>query len=227
MLAEGVARIPATRGCLQGPQAGWLVRLWHPTTLVCGVGRAHGDAGPPQPAQTPSNAPVELSNRLTWLASTVVEDPPQLLARTTGALDSLPLIITPQSFRSTLEFEADHAILPTYLPIEDGAAAAIGAVALAAAELFELRTGRAQRCVVSQSGAGLTTAQYLFIYVQPSGQWAGMHGFDGTMAAEGTVKPHRKAYECKDGRWIFLHGGFVRTARRTAYGMAECRALAP
>ena len=112
------------------------------------------------------------------------------------------------AFKSTLEFEADHAVLPTYLPIEEGAAAAVGAVALAAAELFELRTGRAQRCVVSQSGSGLTTAQYLFIYVQPSGKWGGLHGFDGTMAAEGTVKPQRKAYECADGRWIFLHGGF-------------------
>jgi len=88
-----------------------------------------------------------------------------------------------RTFKSTLEFEADHAILPTYLPIEEGAAAAIGAVALAAAELFELRTGRAQRCVVSQSGAGLTTAQYLYIYVQGSGKWGGLHGFDGTMAA--------------------------------------------
>ena len=113
-----------------------------------------------------------------------------------------------RSCKSTLEFDADGPVLPTYLPIEEGAAAALGAVSLAAAELFELRTGRAQRVVVNQSGAGLTTAQYLFIYAQPSGRWQGMHGFDGTMAAEGTVKPHRKAYECKDGRWIFLHGGF-------------------
>lgn len=122
-------------------------------------------------------------------------------------------------FKSTVEFQPDHAILPTYLPIEEGAAAAVGAVALAAAELFELRTGRAQRCVVSQSGAGLTTAQYLYIYVQPSGKWNGLHGFDGTMAAEGTVKPQRKAYECKDGRWIFLH------VRRAAYSELESRFL--
>jgi hypothetical protein len=110
-------------------------------------------------------------------------------------------------FKSTLEFEADYPVLPTYLPIEEGAAAALGAVALAAAELFEARTGRAQRVIVSQSGAGLTTAQYLFIYAQPSGRWGGLHGFNGTMAAEGSVKPQRKAYECADGRWIFLHGG--------------------
>lgn len=126
-------------------------------------------------------------------------------------------------FKSTLEFEADHAILPTYLPIEEGAAAAIGAVSLAAAELFELRTGRAQRCVVSQSGAGLTTAQYLFVYVQPSGKWGGLHGFDGTMAAEGTVKPQRKAYECSDGRWIFLHGGFPKLKKGlTDFLQCEC-----
>ena len=61
--------------------------------------------------------------------------------------------------RSTLEWEADHAVLPTYLRIEESAAAALGAVAIAAADLFELRTGRAQRVVVNQSGAGLTTAQ--------------------------------------------------------------------
>ena len=96
-------------------------------------------------------------------------------------------------FKSTLQFEADFPVLPTYLPIEEGAAAALGAVSLAAAELYELRTGRGQRVVVSQSGAGLTTAQYLYIYVQPSGKWKGLHGFNGTMAAEGTVKPQRKA----------------------------------
>ena len=118
------------------------------------------------------------------------------------------LALRQHSGHSTLQFEADHAVLPTYLPIEEGAAAALGAVAIAAADLFELRTGRAQRVVVNQSGAGLTTAQYLFMYCQPSGKWGGLHGFDGTMAAEGTVKPQRKAYKCRDGAWVFLHGGF-------------------
>jgi len=125
--------------------------------------------------------------------------------------------------RSTLEFESDFPVLPTYLPIEEGAAAALGAVGIAAAELFEERTGRAQRVIISQSGAGLTTAQYLFIYAQPSGQWKGLHGFDGTMAAEGSVKPQRKAYECQDGRWIFLHGGFPRLKKGlTDFLQCEC-----
>ena len=131
-----------------------------------------------------------------------------------------------KGFKSTLEFEADFPVLPTYLPIEEGAAAALGAVSLAAAELFELRTGRAQRVAISQSGAGLTTAQYLYIYVQPSGKWKGLHGFNGTMAAEGTVKPQRKAYECADGSWIFLHGGFPKL-KKGLTDFLECECTVP
>merc|ERR1719240_623927 len=111
-------------------------------------------------------------------------------------------------FASELRFLADGPVLPTYLPVEEGAAAALGAAALAAADLYEARTGRAQEVKVRQSGSGLMTASYLYMYAQPSGEWKGCHGYDQTMAAEGTVKPQRKAYECKDGRHIFLHGGF-------------------
>lgn len=104
------------------------------------------------------------------------------------------------TFHSTLAFDADGAVLPTYLPVEEGAAAALGALSLAAADLFELRTGRAQEVVVHQTAAGLMTASYLFFYAQPRGEWSGCHGFDQTLAAEGTVKPHRKAYECAGKR---------------------------
>ena len=130
----------------------------------------------------------------------------------------------PSAFGSTLRFKSDGAVLPTYLPVEEGASAAIGAVALAAADLYELRTGRSQEVVVSQTGAGLMTATYLYLYAQPSGEWAGCHGFDQTMAAEGTVKPHRKAYECGDGRHIFLHGGFPKLKKGlTDFLGCECK----
>lgn len=111
-------------------------------------------------------------------------------------------------FGSELKFVRDGPVLPTYLPVEEGAAASIGAVALAAADLFELRTGRAQTVAVRQAGSGLMTASYLYMYAQPSAQWGGCDGYEQTMAAEGTVKPQRKAYLCADGRHIFLHGGF-------------------
>lgn len=106
-------------------------------------------------------------------------------------------------FHSTLRFHADGAVLPTYLPVEEGAAAALGALSLAAADLYELRTGRAQQVVVRQTAAGLLTASYLFFYAQPSGKWGGCHGFDQTMAAEGSIKPHRKAYQCAGSRQTF------------------------
>ena len=112
------------------------------------------------------------------------------------------------AFSSTLRFIQDGPVLPTYLPVEEGAAAALGAVSLAAADLYEARSGRSQEVRVRQSGSGLMTASYLYCYAQPSGEWGGCHGFDQTMAAEGSVKPQRKAYECGDGRHIFLHGGF-------------------
>ena len=111
-------------------------------------------------------------------------------------------------FASTLRFKQDGAVLPTYLPVEQGAASSLGAVSLAAADLYEARTGRPQDVVVKQTASGLMTASYLYFYAQPSGEWAGTHGFDATMNAEGSVKPHRKAYLCGDGRHIFLHGGF-------------------
>jgi len=111
-------------------------------------------------------------------------------------------------FASTLRFKQDGAVLPTYLPVEQGAASTLGAVSLAAADLYEARTGRPQEVVVKQTASGLMTASYLYFYAQPSGEWRGCHGFDATMNAEGSVKPHRKAYTCADGRSIFLHGGF-------------------
>jgi len=67
------------------------------------------------------------------------------------------------------------------------------------------------------------TASYLYFYTQPSGEWKGCHGFDATMAAEGTVKPHRKVYECADGRHIFLHGGFPKLKKGlTDFLECEC-----
>lgn len=111
-------------------------------------------------------------------------------------------------FHSTLHFEDDGSVLPTYLPVEHGAGAALGALGVAAADLFELRTGEAQAVTVRRSDAGLATAAYLFIHVAPGGAYEGCDGFASTIEQEGKVNPVRKAYTCKDGRSVFLHGGF-------------------
>lgn len=110
--------------------------------------------------------------------------------------------------QSTIDFVGDFPVLPTYLPIEQGAGACLGALGLAAADLHEARGGKPQTVRVSQSDAGLSTAGYMFLEVEPGVGYAGLNGFEATIAQEGAVNPVRKAYECGDGSAIFLHGGF-------------------
>ena len=117
---------------------------------------------------------------------------------------------------STIEFVADGATLPTYLPVEEGAGAALGMLGIALADLWMLRGGPPQAVSVSQVGAALSTAGYMFLEVAPHAptKYAGCRGFAGTIAQEGVVNPVRKAYRVGgDGSWIFLHGGFPKLKR--------------
>ena len=112
---------------------------------------------------------------------------------------------------STIQFVADGATLPTYLPVEEGAGAALGMLGLALADLWTLRGQPAQQISISQVGAALSTAGYMFLEVEPHAptNYVGCRGFEGTIAQEGVVNPVRKAYQVGgDGSWIFLHGGF-------------------
>eukprot|EP00633_Aureoumbra_lagunensis_P006390 CAMPEP_0197314852 /NCGR_PEP_ID=MMETSP0891-20130614/35480_1 /TAXON_ID=44058 ORGANISM="Aureoumbra lagunensis, Strain CCMP1510" /NCGR_SAMPLE_ID=MMETSP0891 /ASSEMBLY_ACC=CAM_ASM_000534 /LENGTH=536 /DNA_ID=CAMNT_0042803495 /DNA_START=65 /DNA_END=1675 /DNA_ORIENTATION=- len=110
--------------------------------------------------------------------------------------------------KSELKFIADYPVLPTYLPIEEGAAACLGVLGLACADLYQSRGGEPQLITVKQSDAGLATAGYMFLEYKAEPGYHGCRGFKGTIAQEGTVNPTRKAYTCGDGRSIFLHGGF-------------------
>ena len=117
------------------------------------------------------------------------------------------------AFASTVTFAGDFPVLPTYLPIEEGAAACLGILGLAAADLHELRGGSPQEVTVRQSDAGLSTAGYMFLDVEPDGNYGGCKGFEGTIDQEGKVNPVRKAYEAGDGSHVFLHGGFPKLKR--------------
>ncbi|KAH8074665.1 alpha-methylacyl-CoA racemase [Aureococcus anophagefferens] len=117
------------------------------------------------------------------------------------------------AFASTVTFAGDFPVLPTYLPIEEGAAACLGILGLAAADLHELRGGSSQEVTVRQSDAGLSTAGYMFLDVEPDGNYGGCKGFEGTIDQEGKVNPVRKAYEAGDGSHVFLHGGFPKLKR--------------
>lgn len=111
---------------------------------------------------------------------------------------------------STVKFIDDYSVVPTYLPIDSGSGASLAAVGLAAADLFEIRKGRSQQVVVRRSLAGAVTAGYLHLRVDdaPEAGYAGCDGFSATISAESTINPVRKAYVCKDGKHVFMHGGF-------------------
>lgn len=120
----------------------------------------------------------------------------------------------PHVFHSTLKFIDDESVLPTYLPVEKGAAAALGALGLACADLFELRTGEGQDITICRSDAGLATVASMFFKASDSGKRGSSssstrNGFCERVARTVTsVAPTCQAYPCADGRSVFLNSGY-------------------
>jgi crotonobetainyl-CoA:carnitine CoA-transferase CaiB-like acyl-CoA transferase len=109
---------------------------------------------------------------------------------------------------------ADPA-LRTPFRVGAAGAAALGAVGLAAAELWRLRTGRLQQVAVDlrAAAASLRSGYYLRIDGKPPpAPWDPMSGF----------------YPVKDGRWVSIHCNFAnhRAAALRVLGTGEDRAQA-
>ena len=107
---------------------------------------------------------------------------------------------------------ADPVFATPYL-IGTAGAAALGAVGLAAAGLWFLRTGRIQdiRINVRAAAASLKSARYLRIDGEtPKGPWDPLSGF----------------YPVRDGRWVNLHCNFPHH-RAAAVKVLECAAERP
>lgn len=85
-------------------------------------------------------------------------------------------------------------VLPTTLPIGPLAGATLGATGLAAAALWQLRSGRLQQISVDTRAAALamTSATYLRVNGQPVKSWDPITGY----------------YRVRDGEWVYLHGNF-------------------
>ena len=106
-------------------------------------------------------------------------------------------------------------VLRTPLRVGAAGAAALGAVGLAAAELWRLRTGRQQQVAVDlrAAAASLRSGYYLRIDGKPPpAPWDPMSGF----------------YPAKDGRWVSIHCNFAnhRAAALRVLGTGEDRAQA-
>lgn len=93
-----------------------------------------------------------------------------------------------------LRITASPNVLPTTLPIGPLAGATLGATGLAAAALWQLRSGRLQPVTVDTRAAALamTSATYLRVNGQPVKSWDPITGY----------------YRVRDGEWVYLHGNF-------------------
>ncbi len=125
----------------------------------------------------------------------------------------LPIAGWPESLAEAVEITGGvDPILRTPFRISETAAATLGAVGLAAADLWALRTGREQRIAVDtrQATASLRSGHYLTIdgrYVSPA------------------PNPVMGTYPAKHGRWSYLHCNFPnhRAAALKVLGVAEDR----
>jgi crotonobetainyl-CoA:carnitine CoA-transferase CaiB-like acyl-CoA transferase len=101
----------------------------------------------------------------------------------------------PRALVSSVRISGDDPVFPTRYRIGAAGAAAIAATGVAAAQLWELRTGRAQEVQVSvrAAAAALRSARYMKL--------------DGP-AQPDPVDPLTGFYPAAGGRWVYLHCNF-------------------
>src|SRR5215467_1406406 len=122
--------------------------------------------------------------------------------RVQDLLDEVGLAV-PSTQQATLN--GQDPILANRFPVSEAAAAALAAGGVAAADLWALKTGRRQDVRVDVRKAGLSLRATLVMRLNggptpPS--WA-----DGN--------PLVDFYQCRDGRWVHLHGNFPHLAAGT------------
>ncbi len=101
----------------------------------------------------------------------------------------------PQSALDTIELTGAEPVLPSSFAVGTAAQATVAAAALAAAELWRLRTGRRQRVSVAMRDAAIEfrSERYLRVDGNPAPEiWDKIAGL----------------YRCGDGRWVRLHTNY-------------------
>ena len=100
-------------------------------------------------------------------------------------------------------FEGDEA-LPTPFRAATAAAASLGLSASVAGEIWRFRGGDKQSMSIDLNAAAASLLSYSFL--RKNGQ---------AVPRSDEAIPTTGFYQCGDGRWIFLHGGFPYLAKRT------------
>ncbi len=125
----------------------------------------------------------------------------------------LPAAGIPADRASSVEISADtDPILPTPFRIAEAGAATLAATGLAAADLWEMRTGRRQSVAVDvrHATASLRSGHYMKL-----GEGEVSHARNSIMGV----------YPTKDGRWSYVHANFPnhRAAALSVLGVPEDR----
>src|ERR1051326_8796892 len=134
-------------------------------------------------------------------------------ARVRALLDEVGLRVPPSEDEVGLRVPPSRAativgrapILGYRFPVGEAAAVALAAGGVAASDLWELQTGRRQSVRVDVRKAAVSLRATLVLKVNggpPPPSWA-----DGN--------PLVDLYQCRDGRWIHLHGNFPHLAAGT------------
>jgi len=103
-----------------------------------------------------------------------------------------------------VEIAGADPVLATRFRVGEAAAAALAATAVAAAEIWQLRTGRRQRVRVDVTGAAASLLGFLYQRVESG---PGVGAFDPRNRITGF-------YPTRDGQWFLLHQSFPETERR-------------
>jgi crotonobetainyl-CoA:carnitine CoA-transferase CaiB-like acyl-CoA transferase len=108
-----------------------------------------------------------------------------------------------------IELPGNDPVFPLVLPIGEPGAASIGASALAAARLWELRGGRRQRIRVDVDAAAAAMRGDRYLVRERAST--------DTAPSPREVRGDRgDIYQAADGRWVYLHRGFAHHRARIA-----------
>jgi len=113
----------------------------------------------------------------------------------TALRDILTTVNRPLSGADAYEILGQDPVLPTHFRIGTAASAALAAVGLAAADIWETRTGKRQKVTVDTRTAALVMRSERYLRIdgnEPQDPWAEISG----------------VYRTGDGRWIQLHCNF-------------------
>jgi crotonobetainyl-CoA:carnitine CoA-transferase CaiB-like acyl-CoA transferase len=110
----------------------------------------------------------------------------------------------PASAGDAVTIDGHDPVYASPFPVAASAAVALGAVGAATALLWHERTGEGQTVVVDTRRAGASLLSFVFQQL-----------LDGATPQRIGDNPLVALYECRDGRWVHLHGALPRLATRT------------